>query len=140
MKRIGLLGGMSWESSAEYYRLINEATRDRCGGLHSSECLLRSIDFAEIEQLQREGDWNRAGEQLAREAVAISQQTDGLTFQGDALYDLAEVLLQAGGRSQEAAAALEEALERYEQKRNLAMANRVRARLDELRSSPLSAR
>ena len=71
MKRIGLLGGMSWESSAEYYRLINETTRDRCGGLHSADCVLRSVDFAEIEQLQREGDWNRAGERLAREAAAL---------------------------------------------------------------------
>ena len=46
MKRIGLLGGMSWESSAEYYRLVNEATRDRLGGLHSADCLMRSVDFA----------------------------------------------------------------------------------------------
>jgi aspartate racemase len=55
MKRIGLLGGMSWESSAEYYRLVSEATRDRLGGLHSADCLLRSVDFAEIEQMQRCG-------------------------------------------------------------------------------------
>ena len=61
MKRIGLLGGMSWESSAEYYRLINEATRDRLGGLHSADCLLRSVDFAEVERLQRTGDWDQAG-------------------------------------------------------------------------------
>ena len=46
---IGLLGGMSWESSAEYYRLLNELTRERAGGLHSAECLLWSVDFAEIE-------------------------------------------------------------------------------------------
>jgi amino-acid racemase len=71
MKRIGLLGGMSWESSAEYYRLINEATRDRLGGLHSSDCLLRSLDFVEVEQLQRAGDWNRAGALLAAEAAAL---------------------------------------------------------------------
>ena len=71
MKRIGLLGGMSWESSAEYYRLINEATRERLGGLHSADCLLRSVDFAEIEQLQRDGAWERAGERLAREASAL---------------------------------------------------------------------
>ena len=57
MKRIGLLGGMSWESSAEYYRLINEATRDRLGGLHSADCLLRSVDFVEVERLQRTGEW-----------------------------------------------------------------------------------
>jgi len=71
MKRIGLLGGMSWESSAEYYRLINEATRDRLGGLHSADCLLRSVDFVEVEQLQRAGDWSQAGELLAAEATAL---------------------------------------------------------------------
>ena len=71
MKRIGLLGGMSWESSAEYYRLINEITRERVGGLHSADCLLRSVDFAEIERLQRDGAWAEAGERLAREAAAL---------------------------------------------------------------------
>ena len=71
MKRIGLLGGMSWESSAEYYRLVNEATRDRLGGLHSADCLLRSVDFAEIEQLQRRGEWDAAGRRLAAEAGAL---------------------------------------------------------------------
>jgi aspartate racemase len=71
MKRIGLLGGMSWESSAEYYRLINEATRDRLGGLHSADCLLRSVDFVEVEQLQRAGDWHRAGALLAAEAAGL---------------------------------------------------------------------
>jgi aspartate racemase len=71
MKRIGLLGGMSWESSAEYYRLVNEATRDRLGGLHSADCLLRSVDFAEVEQMQRAGDWDRAGDLLAAEAAAL---------------------------------------------------------------------
>ena len=71
MKRIGLLGGMSWESSAEYYRLVNEAVRDRLGGLHSADCLLRSIDFTEIEVLQRQDRWAEAGERLAREAQAL---------------------------------------------------------------------
>jgi aspartate racemase len=71
MKRIGLLGGMSWESSAEYYRIINEVVRDRLGGLHSADCLLRSVDFAEIEELQRSGAWEQAGERLAREATAL---------------------------------------------------------------------
>jgi len=72
MKRIGLLGGMSWESSIEYYRLVNEVTRDRLGGLHSSDCLLRSVDFAEIELLQREGRWDEAGARLAAEARALA--------------------------------------------------------------------
>jgi aspartate racemase len=71
MKRIGLLGGMSWESSIEYYRLVNEITRDRLGGLHSADCLLRSVDFAEIELLQRDGRWDEAGERLAAEARAL---------------------------------------------------------------------
>jgi aspartate racemase len=71
MKRIGLLGGMSWESSIEYYRLVNEITRERFGGLHSADCLMRSVDFAEIEVLQREDRWDEAGERLAGEARAL---------------------------------------------------------------------
>ena len=71
MKRIGLLGGMSWESSAEYYRFVNEAIRDRLGGLHSADCVLRSVDFAAIEQLQRTGRWDEAGALLAAEARAL---------------------------------------------------------------------
>jgi amino-acid racemase len=71
MKRIGLLGGMSWESSAEYYRFVNEATRDRLGGLHSADCLMRSVDFADIEVLQRSSAWDEAGERLARESRAL---------------------------------------------------------------------
>src|SRR4051812_41806282 len=71
MKRIGLLGGMSWESSIEYYRLVNEITRDRLGGLHSADCLLRSVDFAEIEVLQREGRWSEAAGRLAAEARGL---------------------------------------------------------------------
>jgi aspartate racemase len=71
VKRIGLLGGMSWESSAEYYRLVNEATRERLGGLHSADCLLRSVDFADVERLQRAGRWDEAGALLAGEARAL---------------------------------------------------------------------
>lgn len=72
MKRIGLLGGMSWESSAEYYRFLNEEVRDRCGGLHSADCLLRSVDFSEIEVLQRTGRWEQAGARLADEARGLA--------------------------------------------------------------------
>jgi aspartate racemase len=71
MKRIGLLGGMSWESSAEYYRFVNQAVRDRLGGLHSADCLLRSVDFAAVEELQRTGRWTQAGTLLAAEAQAL---------------------------------------------------------------------
>jgi aspartate racemase len=59
---------MSWESSAEYYRFVNEATRDALGGLHSADCVMRSVDFAAIEELQREGRWDEAGAVLAAEA------------------------------------------------------------------------
>ncbi|TBN55536.1 aspartate/glutamate racemase family protein [Glaciihabitans arcticus] len=71
MKRIGLIGGMSWESSAEYYRLLNELVRERLGGLHSADCVLVSLDFAEIEALQASGDWERAGEILADAARSL---------------------------------------------------------------------
>jgi aspartate racemase len=71
VKRIGLLGGMSWESSAVYYRLVNEAVRDRLGGLHSADCLLRSVDFADVEVLQRAGEWEAARALLQREADAL---------------------------------------------------------------------
>ena len=57
MRMIGLIGGMSWESSAEYYRIINQGVRDRLGPTASARCLLWSFDFSEIEQLQHEGDW-----------------------------------------------------------------------------------
>ena len=58
MKTIGLLGGMSWESSIEYYRIINETVKDRLGGLHSAQCLMYSVDFAEVERLQHADEWD----------------------------------------------------------------------------------
>ncbi|MFJ7262914.1 aspartate/glutamate racemase family protein [Streptomyces globosus] len=71
MKTIGLIGGMSWESTAEYYRLLNEFTRDRLGGLHSARCVLYSVDFADIEQLQVQGRWAEAGDALAVAARSL---------------------------------------------------------------------
>lgn len=68
---IGMLGGMSWESTIEYYRLANELVRDRLGGLHSARLVLSSLDFAEIEQLQANGEWDRAGQILAGEAARL---------------------------------------------------------------------
>jgi aspartate racemase len=65
MRTIGLLGGMSWESSSEYYRMLNEAVRARRGGLHSVECVMWSVDFAPIEALQRSGGWDEAARRLA---------------------------------------------------------------------------
>ncbi|MEP0904886.1 aspartate/glutamate racemase family protein [Leptolyngbya subtilissima ST-M1] len=57
MKTIGLIGGMSWESSLEYYRILNQATRARCGGLHSAKIIMFSVDFADLAALQHQGDW-----------------------------------------------------------------------------------
>lgn len=65
MKTIGLIGGMSWESTAHYYRVLNQETAARLGGLHSAPVLLHSVDFAPIEVMQRAGEWERAGHDLA---------------------------------------------------------------------------
>ena len=65
MKTIGLLGGMSWESTIPYYRLINEGIKQRLGGLHSAQVLLHSVDFHEIEECQRRGEWDKTGDILA---------------------------------------------------------------------------
>lgn len=66
MKTIGLIGGMSWESSLVYYRLINQMVREELGGLHSAQCVLFSVDFQVIERLQSSGQWQLAGTQLAQ--------------------------------------------------------------------------
>lgn len=72
MRTLGLLAGMSWESTIPYYRIVNERVRDALGGLHSARLLMHSVDFAEIEQLQRSGDWEQAGRVLADAAVALA--------------------------------------------------------------------
>ena len=73
MKTIGLIGGMSWESTIPYYRTINETVKQRLGGLHSAKIVLYSVDFHEIEQLQRSGDWQCAGELLAQAAQTLAR-------------------------------------------------------------------
>lgn len=71
MKRIGLIGGMSWESSALYYSLINGLVKERLGGRHSASCIMASVDFADIEALQSSGNWEEAGRLLALEAQGL---------------------------------------------------------------------
>lgn len=78
MKTIGLIGGMSWESSIEYYRIINEAVRGKLGGFHSAKCVMVSVDFAEIEPLQDQGKWNEAAEILI--AAARGVEAGGADF------------------------------------------------------------
>ncbi|MDN7126073.1 aspartate/glutamate racemase family protein [Pseudidiomarina sp. 1APR75-33.1] len=71
MKTIGVIGGMSWESTAVYYRLLNQYTRNSCGGHHSAKLVLFSVDFAEIEALQRAGDWTQTAIILRQAAQAL---------------------------------------------------------------------
>ena len=71
MKTIGLIGGMSWESTQYYYRQINQGIRQRLGGLHSAQLLLHSVDFAPIEALQQVGDWDAAAEILSQAAQSL---------------------------------------------------------------------
>lgn len=73
VKTIGLVGGMSWESSLHYYRLINEGVRARLGGLHSAELVMWSVDFAPIERMQAEGRWDDAGARLGQAAAALAR-------------------------------------------------------------------
>ena len=73
MKTIGLIGGMSWESSIQYYRIINETTKARLGGLHSAKSVMVSVDFAEIEALQHEGRWEEAGRLMAEAAQSLER-------------------------------------------------------------------
>ena len=73
MKTIGLIGGLSWESSIEYYRIINQETQKRLGGLHSAKCLLHSFDFAEIESLQEAGDWETATKRMIAAAQNLGR-------------------------------------------------------------------
>jgi aspartate racemase len=78
MKTIGLLGGMSWESSIEYYRIINETVKEKLGGLHSAECVMYSVDFAPMEVLQRQGQWQEAAQHLV--AAAQNIESAGADF------------------------------------------------------------
>jgi amino-acid racemase len=73
MKTIGLLGGMSWESSIEYERIINEEVRRRLGGVHSADLLIRSYNFHDIEELQQTGQWDEAGRRLAQDAAVLER-------------------------------------------------------------------
>lgn len=73
MKTIGLIGGMSWESTVTYYQVINETIKKQLGGLHSAKCVLYSIDFEEIEKYQANGEWDKSAEVLAQAAVSLEK-------------------------------------------------------------------
>lgn len=73
MKTAGLIGGMSWESTVPYYRIMNQVVREKLGGLHSAKCMIYSVDFAPVEQMQASGDWDAAGELLADAALRLEK-------------------------------------------------------------------
>jgi aspartate racemase len=93
VRTIGMLGGMSWESSAEYYRLANEAVRAHLGGVHSALIVLDSVDFADVEALQAAGEWDRAGEVLADRARAVEAAgADVLVICTNTMHKLVDVV------------------------------------------------
>ena len=98
MRTIGLIGGMSWESSALYYRWINEAVRDRLGGLHSARLVLVSVDFAEIEHLQQTGQWDAAGTLLGEAARSVERGgADLLLLCTNTMHRVADEIASAVG-------------------------------------------
>ena len=91
MKVIGLIGGMSWESTSEYYRIINQAVKERLGGLHSAKILLYSVNFQEIESLQREGRWKAATDMMCDAARRVERGgADCLLICTNTMHKLAE--------------------------------------------------
>ncbi len=96
MKVIGLIGGMSWESTVPYYRQINETIKERLGGLHSAKIVLYSVDFHEIERLQHAGDWDAAGQMLGDAARALeSAGADFLVLYTNTMHKVASAIESA---------------------------------------------
>lgn len=96
MKTIGILGGMSWESTVLYYRRINEGVRERLGGLHSGSILLDSVDFAPLEKLQLAGEWKTVGRILSEKAVRLQGAgAKGILIATNSMHEVADVLERA---------------------------------------------
>jgi len=96
VKTIGLIGGMSWESSLEYYRILNETTKIKLGGLHSAKCILYSVDFAEIEILQTQGGWQEAARLMVASARGLERAgADFVVLCTNTMHKLADEI-QAG--------------------------------------------
>ena len=96
MKTIGILGGMSWESTLEYYRIINQETKQRLGGYHSAQILLYSFDFAVIEACQHQGQWEEMGRLLSEQAQKLEQAgADFILIATNTMHKVAEVIEEA---------------------------------------------
>ncbi|MBP7934887.1 MAG: aspartate/glutamate racemase family protein [Phycisphaerae bacterium] len=93
MKTIGLIGGMSWESSVEYYRIVNQAVRRRLGGLHSAQCVMFSFDFTEIVALQRKAAWDEAASRMIEAGNAVKKAgADFIVICTNTMHKLAPAL------------------------------------------------
>jgi aspartate racemase len=96
MKTIGLIGGMSWESSAEYYRVINQETNRRLGGVHSAQCLMWSFDFDAIKHLQHQGEWDKLAEAMKQAAIRLERGgADLLVICTNTMHRLADAVSSA---------------------------------------------
>ena len=102
MKTIGLLGGMSWESTQSYYALINQGVKSALGGLHSARMLISSVDFAEIAELQRQGDWAQAGELLAADALRLQNAGAELMLVGTNTMHKVAPAIESGKKQKKA--------------------------------------
>ena len=98
MKTLGLIGGMSWESTIPYYRIINEQVKQALGGLHSAKVIIYSVDFYQIEKLQAEGDWDKAGQILGEAALSLNKAgAEVIIVCTNTMHKVAETIEQIGG-------------------------------------------
>jgi aspartate racemase len=98
MKTIGLIGGMSWESSIEYYRIINETVKEKLGGLHSAKSLMMTVDFAEIEKLQHEDRWDEAAQILVQSAQSLERGgADFIVLCTNTMHKVADQIIKNTG-------------------------------------------
>lgn len=94
MRTLGLIGGMSWESTIPYYQQLNEGVKQRLGGLHSAQLILYSVDFAGIEQLQRDGAWQEAGRKLGKIALNLAAAgADGIVLCTNTMHKVADAIV-----------------------------------------------
>lgn len=98
MKTLGLIGGMSWESTIPYYRIINEQVKQALGGLHSAKVIIYSVDFYQIEKLQAEGDWDKAGQILGEAALSLNKAgAEVIIVCTNTMHKVAETIEQISG-------------------------------------------
>lgn len=98
MRTLGLLGGMSWESTVPYYRLINQQVKAELGGLHSAQLILYSVDFQQIEQMQAQGEWQRAGQVLGEAAAALKRAgAEAVVLCTNTMHKVADKIERLGG-------------------------------------------